>query len=492
MNIKYVIAYDVGTTAVKGVLVSSEGEIIESESINIETIYESGNKEQQPEKWYSAVCEISKKFTLKVLKEDIIGVIMSGQMQDLILVDRNGDSISNAILYSDGRASEEAKEIQKKIGKEELYQVLGNQLDGSFPLSKLLWIKNNNPEIYRLINKIMISSKDYCVGKLTGRYITDTTSATTSGIMDIRSKEFRVDWLTRLGIEDSFLPDLCRPDHYIGGVSKQASLESGLHENTRIYAGIGDAGATTLASGINHAGEININLGTSGWVAEISDHVLEKEGVFNLVSADAKNYINIVPFLNSGNVHQWVAETFAGGISQSLKYEEIGKKLKFRRPGSGNLLFLPYIVGERFPIMDNNIKGAYYGITQKTTDIDLISAAMEGVAYSLRQGLEEICENPTKVTLIGGGAKESVWCQIISDVLGQNITAFLNTEYLPALSICEFVFYDCKVWGDTDDFPYRFVRKNQTITYYPNFANKELYDFNFHNFKTLYPRLKGI
>lgn len=492
MKMDYVITFDVGTTAVKGILVSSEGKIIERESIDIETIYEGDKKEQDPATWYKAVCEISNKFTLKVAKKDIMGVIMSGQMQDLILVDRKGDPISNAILYSDGRASEEAEEIQSKIGQDELYKVLGNQLDGSFPLSKLLWKKKNHPEIYRDIYKVMISSKDYCIGKLTGRYITDTTSAATSGMMDIRRKEFRTDWLTQLDIEESFLPDLCRPGQYIGGVTEQASLESGLDVGTRIYAGIGDAGATTLASSISHAGEININLGTSGWVAAISDHVLEKDGVFNLVSADAENYINVVPFLNSGNVHHWIAETFAGNTSSSSKYEEISNRLKSRRPGSGNLLFLPYIVGERFPIMDPDIKGAYYGVTPKTTDIDLISAPMEGVAFSIRQGLEEICEHPTRLTLIGGGAREKNWCQILADVLGVNITVFSNTEFLPALSISALVFYDCKVWNNIDNLVYKFVSTDQTETFYPNLGNKELYDVSFHNFKKLYPRLKGI
>jgi xylulokinase len=310
--------------------------------------------------------------------------------------------------------------------------------------------------------------------------------------MDIRKKKFRKDWLAQLDIEESFLPDLCRPDQYIGGVTQEASVESGLDVGTRIYAGIGDAGATTLASGINNAGEININLGTSGWVAAISDTVLEKEGVFSLVSADAENYINVVPFLNAGNVHHWIAETFAGNTAQSSNYEEISNRLKSRRPGSGNLLFLPYIVGERFPIMDPDIKGAYYGINPRTTDTDFISAALEGVAFSIRQGLEEICKNPTKLSLIGGGARERSWSQILADVMGVNITVFSNTEFLPALTISALVFSDCKVWSNRDDLVYRFVSEGQTETYYPNLENKELYDVSFNNFKKLYPRLKGI
>ncbi|HHY70594.1 MAG TPA: hypothetical protein GX519_02830 [Thermoanaerobacterales bacterium] len=479
---KLVVTFDIGTTAVKGVLVSSDGKIVFSKSIDINTKFDKNFKEQDPDDWYNSFCEISKEIlNLGINKEDILGIIMSGQMQDLILVDKNGDSIDNAILYSDGRASKEAKFISNLIGKEEIIKSTGNNFDGTMPFAKLLWLKNNRPNIYNKINRILISSKDYCIAKLTGEYATDLTSASTSGMMDIRTKKFNTSWLNRANINPGLLPNLYCPAEVVGEVTEKASQESGYNAGTKVYAGIGDAGATTLASEIKYNGEVNINLGTSGWVATINDDVVKGYGVFNLVAADRDLYINVVPFLNAGNVHNWIASIFAidGNIN---RYAYIKNLLKNRSPGSNNLIFLPYIVGERFPVMDNNIKGCYYGITPETKKEDMISAALEGVAFSIKQGLEEVSEESKKITLIGGGAKEEHWCQMLSDILGKELIVFTNTEFLPAIAIAGLVFGSS---GEVN-------KNNETKYYYPEKNNAKLYNKLYKDFKELYPRLKGM
>ena len=482
ISMKFVVTFDIGTTAVKGVLVSSEGKIVYSKSKEITTIFDKNFKEQNPDDWYNSFCEISREMlALGINKEDILGIIMSGQMQDLIMVDKYGRSIDNAILYSDGRASKEADFISNLIGVEEIRKSTGNNFDGTMPFAKLLWLKNNKPNICSKINSILISSKDYCIARLTGKYATDLTSASTSGMMDIRKKEFNTSWLNKVGINSDFLPNLYSPAEVVGEVTEEASQESGYNVGTKVYAGIGDAGATTLASGIKYSGEVNINIGTSGWVATISDDVVKGYGVFNLVAAERELYINVVPFLNAGNVHNWIAETFAGDADIN-KYAYINSLLRKRSPGSNKLIFLPYIVGERFPVMDNNIKGCFYGITPETKKEDMISAALEGVAFSIKQGLEEVAKESKKITLIGGGAKEEHWCQILSDILGKELIAFTNTEFLPAIAIAGLVF------GSGEE-----VYKNDgTKHYYPENHNVKLYNKLYEDFKKLYPRLKGM
>lgn len=478
---KYVVTFDIGTTAVKGVLISTKGEVLFSKSKTINTIFNGDFKEHNPDEWYEKFCEISKEIlSLNISKEDILGIIMSGQMQDLILVDRENNSLGNAILYSDGRASLESENILNLIGKEEVVKSTGNNFDGTMPLAKLLWVKEHKAELFKKAHKLLISSKDYCILKLTDRYGTDLTSAATSGMMNIREKTFNNSWLEKLDIEPSILPNLYSPEEVVGEVTEKASLESGYMIGTKVYAGIGDAGATTLASGIEENGEVNINLGTSGWVATISDDVAKGNGVFNLVSASRELYINVVPFLNAGNVHGWIANTLT--IDDENKYENIKEVLKTRKPGSNDLLFLPYIVGERFPVMDNSIKGSYYGITPETKKVDLISSALEGVAFSIRQGLDEICKNSKKITLIGGGAREESWCQILSDILGKEIIAFTNTEFLPAISIANLVYKREE----------EIYKNNEVKVYYPVEENREIYNIQYAKFKELYPRLKGM
>lgn len=477
---KLVVTFDIGTTAVKGVLVSTNGKIVFSKSININTKFDKNFREQEPNDWYNSFCEISKEIlNLGINRKDILGIIMSGQMQDLIVVDENGNSIDNAILYSDGRASKEAHYISNLIGLEDITKSIGNNFDGTMPFAKLLWLKNNKPNIYSKINRILISSKDYCISKLTGKYATDLTSASTSGMLDIKTKEFNTSWLSQVDINPSLLPNLYCPGEVVGEITEKASKESGYNVGTKVYAGIGDAGATTLASGIKHNGEVNIHLGTSGWVATISDEVVKGYGMFNLVAADRNLYINVVPFLNAGNVHNWVASIFTTD-DDSNRYAYIKGLLKNRSPGSNNLIFLPYIVGERFPVIDYKIKGCYYGITPETKKEDMISAALEGVAFSIKQGLEEVAKESKKITLIGGGAKEEHWCQILSDILGKEIIAFTNTEFLPAIAVAGLVF------GSSEEV----YMNDGTKHYYPEKSNAELYNKLYEDFKKLYPRLK--
>ena len=479
---KYMVTFDIGTTAVKGVLVSSKGEVVYSESKSIDTIFYSDYKEQSPDDWYQYFCEISKNIlNQNIDRSDILGIIMSGQMQDLIVIDNDHNPVKNAILYSDGRATDEAEYILKSIGKETIVNSTGNNFDGTMPFAKLLWLKNNEPEIYNEIYKILISSKDYCVLKLTDEFATDFTSAATSGMMDIRGRKFNDEWLDSMDLNSDILPQILYPGDIVGFVTEKASIESGFDVGTKVYTGIGDAGATTLASGIKNYGEVNINLGTSGWVATISDDVIQGEGVFNLVAADKGLYINVVPFLNAGNVHKWLSDTL--GIGQNVdKYENIKKLLTDRTVGSNDLIFLPYIVGERFPVLDEKVRGCYYGITPVTSKEDLVSAPLEGVAFSIRQGLERISKDSRKITLIGGAAREENWCQILSDVLGKNIMVFTNTEFLPAIAIADLVFKE-------NDSP---IENHELINYSPNTESIDIYDDLFVSFKELYPRLKGI
>lgn len=477
---KYVVTFDVGTTAVKGALVSSKGEVLFSQSETIDTIYDGKHKEQDPRAWYDLFCRISRRITNSEWnKEDIIGIIMSGQMQDVILVDSETNPIGHAILYSDGRAEKEAERVLDLLGSDTVLRSTANNFDGTIPLAKLLWLKNHRPRLLDETHKVLISSKDFCVLKLTGEYCTDYTSATTSGMMDIAAKTFNEDWLTKLGLNPTTLPRLNSPASVAGKVTLEAAQQTGYAPGTIVYAGIGDAGATTLASGIKVKGEVNINLGTSGWVATIGDSVVSGQGVFNLVSADKGLYINVVPFLNAGNAHNWISTILqdAGG---SDRYANLTNLLARRTLGSNGLLFLPYLVGERFPVMDSSIKGCYYGITPETEKADLATATLEGVAFSIRQGLEQIVDSSKKITLIGGGAREKHWCQILADILGQEIQVFANTEFLSAVALADLI-YEREVSG-TD----------AVEVYLPIPENVTLYNQNYQQFKQLYPRLKGL
>lgn len=523
---KYIAAFDIGTTAVKGVLAGVDGKLAASSSIDIPTIFSGANaefKEQDPRVWYDAFCRISDGFFgegrnadgngtgegkgLEVdgkddeggfLPEDIIAVVMSGQMQDVIPVDRNLEPVGNAILYSDGRGESQSDAVKATLGEEYLEGSTGNRYDGSLPFPKLIWIKENQPERYARIHKVLISSKDYVTARLTAATCGDVTACATSGAMDIHRKEWDEKIIGSMGVSMELFPRLLHSHEQAGLVTEMAGAETGYRVGTPVYAGVGDAGATTLASGISDLGQYNINLGTSGWVATVSDDVLPaRMGVFNLAAMPENRYINVVPFLNAGNVHKWVSGLFtpepaAAADLAPIDYDYAGRLLSRSEAGSGGVMFLPYLSGERFPVMDATVRGCYVGLNPETDKGDMVRACLEGVAFSIRQGIESIGIAPKKVSVIGGGGRVGSWCQILADVLNQTVLVYENSDILPSLAISAAALIGEGRIGGYDAFTDSLQDGQGCIAYQPMPGNVSRYNEIYPKYLRIYPAVKEL
>lgn len=478
----YIAAFDAGTTAVKGTLVNEAGEAILSRSVELPTLCHDGCQEQAPQDWWAAFCEISRQFTEAVPPEDISGIIMSGQMQDLIPLDRDLNPICPAILYSDGRAEAQAAALEATVGGEYFLHTTGNRCDGSLPLPKLMWLKEHRPELYARTAHVLISSKDYLIVRLTGVCAGDVTACATAGAMDIRRKCWDERLLSAAGVDAGVFPALYHPHQQVGTVLPEPAAVCGIRAGTAVFAGIGDAGATTLASGIRAPGQYNINLGTSGWVAAVSDDILLTEaGVFNLAAAAEGCYINVVPFLNAGNIHKWIAGVL-GRKNGAPDYETVSALLKNSVPGSHGVVCLPYLSGERFPVLDPEARGCLFGLTGETTASDLARACLEGVAFSLRQGLGTLPVPPASISLIGGGGREAVWCQVLADVLGYEITVLGDTEFRAAQTLAALARKDS---GSA-------VLPESAAVYRPRSEYRLLYEERYNRYQKLYPALRGL
>lgn len=476
---KTVGVFDFGTTAIKGTLIAEDGTVLYSISQDHKTIYKNNYVEQDVEVMFNSFKMTIKELTHNLNGNQIIGIIFIGQMQDIICLDNNDIPLGNMILYSDTRAVLEAEEIKKVFGEDKLSNSFGNNLDGSIPFSKFQWIKNNEG-YYKRINKILFSPKDYVILKLTGKHVCDLTNASTTGFINIYDKQYNLELIKYFNIDYSLLPKLYKTSEIVG----YSKVIEGLEEldGIPIYAGIGDAGATTFASGITSVGEVNINLGTSGWTSKINDSPSNDVSVFNLIDYSGERYINVVPFFNAGNVHNWVKNTFSNN-----SYIEVDNYLKRRTPGSNGVLFLPYLVGERFPVLDDQIRGAYYGITPNTSKIDMISSALEGVGYSLRQGIEMIEKQLSKITIIGGGGRVIEWNRIIADILGHQVEVYDDSEFLAGITLASIVFKDLIIINSIKEF----VQKVTTIrSVEPDLNNN--YNDTYGKYLQLYPRLKNI
>lgn len=482
--------FDIGTTAVKAAVVREDKSVAYTDSAGLSTIENGGFHEQDPREWEGAFLEISRRILKELPREEIKAVIFSGQMQDVIPVDEEGNALGNAILYSDGRAAAQAEKILKRAGEAYISRITGNHFDGSMPLAKILWIKENEPERYKKTEKFLISPKDYLIGRLTGRYVSDVTACSTAGAMELSKKSWSPRLLELAGIAPSRLPEI----HYVhtraGFISPHAAQCFGYSEKTGVYVGTGDAGATTLASGILSAGEYNINLGTSSWVAAVSDGWMESAGGgFNLAAMQPEKYINVVPFFNGGNVHRFLAEVFSREKGEA-DYAYISALLKESMPGSHGVFCLPYLCGERFPVMDERVRGGYLGFGQETTAADLARSALEGVAYSIRQGLERLGRTPKKLTLIGGGAREEAWCRILCGVMGKEIHVYREPALLPALATAAAVFLEDGRIRDYGEFIDALSVQGHCTVYKPGAGEKELYDRLYEDYKRIYPVLK--
>lgn len=479
---RYAAVFDSGTTALKGALVNDSGRIVASASGDLDLIVDDGVREQDPHQWWRVMCEVAQAMLHNAAHDDpgfdtarISGIIFSGQMQDVIALDTDLKPVRNAILYSDGRAETQADALADTYagGRERFLNVVGNRLEGCLPLPKLMWMRDQEPNTFAQVAHVLISSKDYLIARLTGVCVGDVAACSTAGAMNIHTGQWDGELCAAAGIDTALLPELHKPQDVVGSVTAAAATVTGFAAGTAVYAGIGDAGATTFASGVSRPGQYNINLGTSGWIATVSPGpFVNKPGAANLAFGVADGFVNAVPFLNAGDVHRWATGLFADG-----DYTRAHELITASEPGANGVLCLPYLVGERFPVMNPTVRGAFVGLSPAVGCADMLRAALEGVAFSIRQGMESFDELPTSISLIGGGAQESAWCQILANMLHHSVEVFANADILPAVALASLVF---------DRLDLVAVVRESTV-YQPEPSDMRAYDALYPRFRKLYP-----
>jgi len=493
---EYIAAFDIGTTAVKGILVNKEADIQAEYSIVLDTYFgEEGIIEQDPNDWWQAVKEIAHNWwsVLQISPEEIVRITFSGQMEDVIPISSNFPG-QKAILYSDTRAELEAEYILKKMP--DINNKISNTIQASTPLAKLLWLKENNLELFNETERFVFSSKDYIIYKLTGHMVTDPTTASTTGMMDLSKRAWFDEILETFGLKENQLAGIYGSEKIVGSLSKEAAEETGFLASTPVLTGSGDAGASTMGAAVVDYDDTYFYMGTTGWVANIEDSSKQNKQIdntFNLAHLPDKSNIHIAPVLNAGNVHKWAVDTFIGEGTED-QFKEFDKLAASSPASSHGLLFLPYLNGERAPVSDTNAKGGFWGIGPKTQKSDLARSVVEGICFSYKQLTKLITDEKSKeyLTVIGGGTKSSFWNQVLADVLGRPIRIPEDSEYMTALGISATAFVNLGWSQSYNDFSEHFLIPVKTKTYNPNPENFELYKKSYHQYLKLYPNLKGM
>ncbi|WP_080833839.1 xylulokinase [Cohnella massiliensis] len=514
---KYIAAFDIGTTNVKGILVSQDMGVRAERDVPLRILQSGQRMEQHPDDWYAAVADISRHwFSAGIAPEAIVSVTFSGQMQDCIPVDERLRPIRPAILYSDGRASAESDRLRADIGDEEIFRVTGNHMDGTLTFPKLLWLREHEPDAYERTAGFLISAKDYVVARLTGELATDPTAASTSGCMAIATRDWAGAWFERYGLDPGKMPPVRPSDEQVGVVVPEAAAFTGFAPGTPVLCGIGDAGAATLGAGIYREGDLYAYIGTTGWVAAAASAFVDvSSGAFNLSYVKPKSYIAIAPVLNAGNVMEWALAAFgpaaapggagaeAGGPepggteTAETAYEAFERLLRTSDRSANELLFLPYLNGERCPVQNGRASGSMIGLRPTSTKADMGVAVLEGVAFALRQMMEVVAPaapapSGRRMTMIGGGTKSRLWCQIMADIFGFEIAVPGEAQYLPSAGAAALAFAAVGWTGDYREAVDRLGRDRQEEIFVPDPELIAHYERKYERYKLLYPALEAL
>lgn len=477
---KYYIGIDLGTSSCKGILTDRDGKIYKQHSVEYPVIYPAdGWTEQNPYEWLNAAEEI-----LSVLsdgiKEDIYGLSFGGQMHGLVVLDENDEVIRPAILWNDGRTEKQTAYLNEVIGKEKLSALTGNIAFAGFTAPKILWIQENEPDNFRKISKICLP-KDYLAYKLTGVFSTDYSDASGMLLLDVKNKCWSEEMCDICGIDVSMLPKLYESYEVTGKTVEKYELP-----NCIVTAGAGDNAAAAIGTGTVNNGSCNISLGTSGTIFISGDKfsVDENNALHSFAHANGKWHL-MGCILSAASCRKWWLEDVLNTDDYNADEKDIeGTKT--------DVIFLPYLSGERSPHNDTNARGAFIGLSAQTTKAQMSRAVTEGVIFALRDCLEVAKTNgisPKETNLCGGGAKSRAWRQITADILNMPVN-ILTTEQGPSLGAAMLAMVGAGEYTSVEEAADTIVSVSEKIM--PDKNSTAEYEKKYEKFRKLYPALKMI
>ena len=481
------IGIDLGTSAVKLVLMNEKGEIrnIVSNEYPI-SFPHPGWSEQNPKDWWNAVKAGIKDLLRYEDRNDVCGISFGGQMHGLVILDPEDNVLRPAILWNAGRTGEECDYLNTTIGREKISKYTANMALTGFTAPKLLWVKKNEPEIFKKIHRIMLP-KDYIAYCLTGVHCTDVSDASGMLLMDVENKRWSKEMLDIVGISESQLPIIFESSAVVGCISKATSLELGLPETVKVIAGAGDNAAGAVGTGTLEDGMCSISLGTSGTVFIASDRfsVDSANALHSFAHANGKYHL-LGCMLSAASSNKWWMDDIIGTSDYAAEQAGIDKL------GENNVYYLPYLMGERTPHNDPKARAAFIGMTMDTTRSDMTLAVLEGVAFALRDALEIARSQGLKITrvrLIGGGAKSPLWRKIIANVMDVKVDT-INSEEGPGFGAAILAAVGCGAFESCEEAAAKLIRVTQTTEQDPSLVAK--YEEKYRNFRLMYPALKPV
>lgn len=483
----YFIGVDLGTSAVKLLLMEESGKICGSVSREYPLYFpQPGWSEQKPEDWWNAVGDGMKELIAGIDGKEVGGISFGGQMHGLVILDENDEVIRPAILWNDGRTQKQVDYLNNEIGKDKLSAFTANIAFAGFTAPKLLWVKENEPENFARIKKIMLP-KDYIAYKLSGTHCCDYSDASGMLLLDVKNRCWSKEMLEICDVKEEQMPKLFESYEVVGMLKSELAEEFGMSRDCKIAAGAGDNAAGAVGTGTVGDGQCTISLGTSGTIFISSEKfgVDENNALHAFAHADG-HYHLMGCMLSAASCNKWWMEEIIGTGDFAGEQENITKL------GENHVFFLPYLMGERSPHNNPMARGTFIGMTMDTSREDMTQAVLEGVAFALRDSLEvarKLGIPIARTKICGGGAKSPLWRRIIANVLNLKVDV-IEAEEGPGMGGAMLAAVACGVYDSVEDAAAKIVRVVKTIEPEPDLVEK--YEDRYRKFAQIYPAVKGL
>ena len=482
------IGIDLGTSSVKMLLVAKNGEILKSVTREYPICYpKSGWSEQNPYDWYDATIDGLKELIADIDKASVKGISFGGQMHGLVILDENDNVIRPAILWNDGRTQKETDYLNEVIGKDKLSAYTANIAFAGFTAPKILWVKENEPDNFAKICKIMLP-KDYLAYRLSGAFATDFSDASGMLLLDVKNRCWSDEMCVLCGVDKSKLPKLYESYEKIGTLLPSVAKELGLSADVSVSIGAGDNAAAAVGTGTVGNGSCNISLGTSGtvFVSQDSFSVDPANALHSFCHSNGKYHL-MGCILSAASCNKWFVEDILGTCDFANEEKDLDKLL-----GENGTYFLPYLMGERSPHNDVCARGAFIGMRPDTTREHMVLAVLEGVAFALRDCVEIAKASGVKIDatkICGGGGKSKIWRKIVANVLGIPVLR-PQIEEGPSYGGAILAMVGCGEYSSVLEATNALIKTKDVTEPTPELVEK--YNKKYEAFTKLYPALKAV
>ncbi|MCR5823628.1 MAG: xylulokinase [Lachnospiraceae bacterium] len=481
----FYLGVDLGTSSIKLVVMDEKGNIRATAGAEYGLSFpKPGWSEQDPADWVGGMKESFKKLSEKIDLKQVKGISFGGQMHGLVILDEEDKVLRPAILWNDGRTQKECDYLNKTVGREKISAYTANMALTGFTAPNILWVKENEPEIFKKICKIMLP-KDYLAYVLTGVHCTDYSDASGMLLLDVKNKCWSKEMMELCDVRENQLAKLYESYEVVGTVKSDVAAELGLAEDVKVTAGAGDNAAGAIGTGTVKDGMTIVSLGTSGTVFTACDKfaVDDKNALHMFAHANGKYHL-MGCMLSAASSNKWWMDEIIGTKDYAGEQKAIGTL------GENHVYYLPYLMGERTPHNNPNARGSFVGMTMDTTRSDMTLAVLEGVTFALRDSLEIARSLGVKIDTIratGGGAKSPLWRKLLANIMNVNVE-IMNSEEGPGYGAAILAAVGCGEYASVEEATDKIVKVSDRLSPDPDLVKK--YEVKYNVWRKIYPALK--